>query len=181
MAQKYLWRFSLVMTTIKTGNDIGHVCSGVRFPSLQMVFSKSFGYALRGVLYVATMTEENRRVQVDEISKRLSVPKHFLGKIMNRIVKEGMLNSTKGPYGGFSVTDETLSSPLTRLLNVTDGMEQFNTCVLKLRKCNKANPCPLHYQMEQNRDELLKIFSQTTIADLLKQDKKSLIESIAIA
>jgi Rrf2 family transcriptional regulator, iron-sulfur cluster assembly transcription factor len=144
-----------------------------------MFFSKSFGYALRGVLYVATMSEENRRVQVDEISKRLAVPKHFLGKIMNRMVKDGMLNSTKGPYGGFSVNDETLSSPLTRLLSITDGMEQFNTCVLKLRKCNKENPCPLHLHMEQNRDDLLKIFSQTTVADLLQEDKRILIESIA--
>jgi len=114
-----------------------------------MVFSKSFGYALRGVLYVAITSEENRRVQVDEIASRLAVPKHFLAKIMNRVVKEGILDSTKGPFGGFSVNGETLTSPLIRLLRITDGMEQFNTCVLKLRKCNKVNPCPLHYLMKQ--------------------------------
>jgi Rrf2 family transcriptional regulator, iron-sulfur cluster assembly transcription factor len=146
-----------------------------------MFFSKSFGYALRGVLYVATMSEQNRRVQVDEMASQLAVPKHFLGKIMNRVVKEGILDSTKGPYGGFSVNQETLSAPLTRLIKITDGMEQFNTCVLKLRKCNKNNPCPLHFQMEQNRSELLRVFSQTTIADLLNQDKKMLIQSIATA
>jgi Rrf2 family protein len=146
-----------------------------------MFFSKSFGYALRGVLYVAMISEENRRVQVDEIANRLAVPKHFLAKIMNRVVKEGILDSTKGPYGGFSVNVETLSSPLIRLLKITDGIEQFNTCVLKLRKCNKNNPCPLHFLMEQSRDDLLKNFSQTTVADLLKQDKKLLIGSIAAA
>jgi Rrf2 family protein len=146
-----------------------------------MFFSKSFGYALRGVLYVAMISEENRRVQVDEISKQLAVPKHFLAKIMNRVVKEGILDSTKGPYGGFSVNGDTLSSPLIRLLRITDGMEQFNSCVLQLRKCNKAHPCPLHFLMEQNRDDLLKNFSQTTIADLLKLDKMMLIDSIATA
>lgn len=146
-----------------------------------MFFSKSFGYALRGVLYVALISEENRRVQVDEIAKRLAVPKHFLAKIMNRVVKERILDSTKGPYGGFSVNGETLPSPLIRLLKITDGMEQFNTCVLQLRKCNKTNPCPLHFLMEQNRDDLLKNFSKTTIADLLKLDNTNLIESIATA
>lgn len=146
-----------------------------------MFFSKSFGYALRGVLYVAMNSEENRRVQVDEIANRLAVPKHFLAKIMNRVVKEGILDSTKGPYGGFSINVETLSSPLIRLLRITDGMEQFNTCVLRLRKCNKASPCPLHFLMEQSRDDLLNNFSQTTIADLLKLDKKILINSIATA
>ena len=146
-----------------------------------MFFSKSFGYALRGVLYVTLVSEETRRVQVDEIATRLAVPKHFLAKIMNRVVKEGILDSTKGPYGGFSVNGETLSSPLIRLLRITDGMEQFSTCVLKLHKCNKNNPCPLHFLMEQNRDDLLKNFSQTTIADLLSQENKILIQSIATA
>ena len=144
-----------------------------------MFFSKSFGYALRGILYVAMISEENRRVQVDEIANRLVVPKHFLAKIMNRVVKEGILDSTKGPYGGFSINDETLSSPLIRLLKITDGMEQFNTCVLRLRKCNKANPCPLHFLMEQNREDLLNNFSGTTVADLLKMDRNILIGSIA--
>lgn len=146
-----------------------------------MFFSKSFGYALRGVLYVALISDENRKVQVDEIAQKLAVPKHFLAKIMNRLVKEGILYSTKGPYGGFSINGETLPSPLIRLLRITDGMEQFNTCVLKLRKCNKANPCPLHFLIEKNRDDLLKNFSQTTVADLLKQDKKIFIGSIATA
>jgi len=144
-----------------------------------MFFSKSFGYALRGVLYVALVSEENRRVQVDEIAQKLAVPKHFLAKIMNRVVKEGILDSTKGPYGGFSLNEETLTSPLIRLLRITDGMEQFNTCVLKLRKCNKTNPCPLHFLMEQNRDDLLKNFSQISIADLLSQENKMEIQSIA--
>lgn len=146
-----------------------------------MFFSKSFGYALRGVLYVATISGENRRVQVDEIAKQLVVPKHFLAKIMNRVVKEGIIDSTKGPYGGFSMNRETLTSPLIRLLRITDGMDQFNTCVLRLRKCNKSNPCPLHYLMEQNRDGLLKDFSKTTIADLLNQDNKIMIQSIGTA
>ena len=146
-----------------------------------MFFSKSFGYALRGVIYVALVHEENRRVQVDEISQRLAVPKHFLAKIMNRVVKEGILDSTKGPYGGFSINEETLNAPLIRLLKITDGMEQFNTCVLKLRKCNKANPCPLHFLMDKNRNDLLRNFSQTTIADLLNQENNIQIDSIATA
>jgi Rrf2 family protein len=144
-----------------------------------MVFSKSFGYALRGVLYVAMISDETKRVQVDEIARRLAVPKHFLAKIMNRVVKEGILDSTKGPYGGFSINNETLSSPLIRFLRITDGMEQFDSCVLKLSKCNSNNPCPLHFLMEENRDDLLKNFSETTIADLLRPDKLNLIESIS--
>ena len=145
-----------------------------------MFLSKSFGYALRGVLYVASMQDEKRKIQVDEIANTLSVPKHFLGKIMQQVVKAGLLKSTKGPYGGFSLTDETLNSPLIKLIEITDGMDQFNFCVLKLKYCNGLNPCPLHNEMDEIRTNFLNVFSQTTIGELLKDNKNNLIKSLAI-
>ena len=77
-----------------------------------MFLSKSFGYALRGILYVALMQDEKRKVQIDEIANKLSVPRHFLGKIMQQVVKAGLLQSTKGPHGGFYLAENTLSSSL---------------------------------------------------------------------
>jgi Rrf2 family protein len=168
------------MTIIKERTDIYHADFTGKSLCLQMFFSKSFGYALRGILYVAMINDESQKVRVDDIASKLAVPRHFLAKIMNRVVKEGILDSTKGPYGGFSINAETLGSPLIRLLKITDGMEQFNSCVLQLRKCNKANPCPLHFMIEKNRDELQNNFSQITIADLMKQDNNILIESITV-
>jgi Rrf2 family protein len=144
-----------------------------------MVCSKSFGYALRGVLYVALMSDQKKRVQVEEIAKRLSVPKHYLGKIMKQVVKEGILSSTKGPYGGFSVNEFTLETPLINLYKVTDGLGQFNNCVLNLRKCNASQPCPLHDQIEINRKEWLQIFSKTRINDLINKDEASFIKALA--
>jgi Rrf2 family protein len=144
-----------------------------------MFFSKSFGYALRGILYVASMNGEKKRVQIDEIAEKLSVPKHFLGKILNKIVKEEILDSTKGPYGGFSVNQNTLQTSLIKVLEVTDGLEQFTICALGLRKCNAANPCPVHSHVEIFRSEMRKDFSDTTINDLLSENKTGLIRSIA--
>jgi Rrf2 family protein len=144
-----------------------------------MILSKSFGYALRGILYVAKLKDENRKIQIDEIANNLSVPKHFLGKIMQQVVKEGLLKSTKGPYGGFSLASETLNTPLIRLVEITDGMEQFKMCVLKLKYCDGTNPCPLHYEMDQMRGKFLSVFRETTIDDLVKDSKSDFIKSLA--
>ena len=145
-----------------------------------MILSKSFGYALRGILYVAKMQDEQRKVQIDEIASNLSVPKHFLGKIMQQIVKEGLLRSTKGPYGGFSLADQTLSTPLIKLVEITDGLDQFRVCVLKLKYCDGSNPCPLHYEMDDLRKKFLSVFTQTTIDDLVKDSKNDFIKSLAV-
>ena len=145
-----------------------------------MFLSKSFGYALRGILYIAVMQDENRKVQIDEIATRLSVPKHFLGKIMQQVVKAGLLKSTKGPYGGFSLAAETLATPVIRLVEITDGMEQFSLCVLKLKHCNGLNPCPLHYEMEEIKKNYLNVFTKNTFEDLLKESKADLLKSLAV-
>ena len=144
-----------------------------------MTFSKSFGYALRGILYVALLREEERKISIEEIAERLSVPRHFLGKVMKSVVKAGFLSSTRGPQGGFYINDKTLSTPLISILLLTEGKEYFNSCLLSLRKCNAANPCPLHDRFDACKKDLMGIYSQTTIEELLVQDKPDFIKSIA--
>ncbi len=84
-----------------------------------MFFSKSFGYALRSVLYVASVGESNGKVPLEKIAEGLNVPRHFLGKVMKRLVKEGILSSQKGPNGGFFTNEKTLQTPLLQFIHLT--------------------------------------------------------------
>jgi Rrf2 family protein len=124
------------------------------------------------------MQDEHRKVQIEEIATKLSVPKHFLGKIMQQVVKAGLLKSTKGPYGGFSLIDKTLGTPVIKLVEITDGMDQFGICVLKLKYCNGLNPCPLHNDMEEVRNKFLTVFTKNTIGDLMKDSKVDLLKGL---
>ena len=144
-----------------------------------MTFSKSFGYAVRGVLYIALMQDEKRYVQVEEIAAQLAVPRHFMGKILKRLVKENVLVSAKGPMGGFTVNEDTLQMPLVRLIDITDGTDLFETCVLRLKECNALNPCPMHYRMEAVNLGMKSILSNTTVGNLLNSDKVDFIKSLS--
>ena len=146
-----------------------------------MTFSKSFGYAVRGVLYIAMMQDEKRYVQVEEIATRLSVPRHFMGKILKKLAKRNVLLSVKGPSGGFTVNEVTLQLSLLNLIDITDSLNFFKTCVLNLKECSAENPCPMHYQIEPVNRELMTILSNTTIADLLNNNKTELVDSISTA
>lgn len=142
------------------------------------MFSKSFGYALRGILYIALLQNEGRNIHVDEIAEKLSVPRHFMGKILKNLVKHGILHSIKGPNGGFSVQEQTLSIPLLKIVELTDGLSLFNVCVLRLHVCSADNPCPMHKQIEQSKASLKATLINTTIGDLLIEDKEDFIKSI---
>ena len=144
-----------------------------------MLFSKSFGYAIRGVLYISLMQDEKKYVQAEEIASRLAVPRHFMSKILKKLVKTNVLSSIKGPSGGFTINQHTLKIPLIEIVDLTDGLLAFKNCVLKLNECNAENPCPLHYQVEGVKTKLKSILSETTIGDLLKDNKIEFIKSIS--
>ena len=144
-----------------------------------MIFSKSFGYAVRGVLYITFRQNEGRFVQVEEIASNLAVPKHFMGKILKRLVKEQILLSAKGPSGGFKVNNTTSNATLLRLAEITSDLDVLRSCVLQFRECNGQNPCPLHGQMEQLRNNLGSIMAHTTIQDLIKNAQNDFIGSIS--
>ncbi len=143
-----------------------------------MIFSKSFGYALRSVLYISMIRDTKTKVQLDEIAEQLIVPRHFLGKVMKKLVKDGVLNSMRGPFGGFSINARTLEKTLFELIEITGEVEEFGKCVLSLKKCNSKNPCPIHHQIDGLRKKWHHLLSTTTIGDLINKDQPDFIKSI---
>ena len=146
-----------------------------------MVLSKSFGYALRSILYMAAVQKEKKHTQLQEIAEQLDVPKHFLGKVMKRLSKQGIIDSTKGHAGGYTLNEHTLSIPVMAIVTLIEGEELFNTCVIGFKKCNELNPCPLHHQVVATKNQMIKIFNDTRIGDLLKEDKPAFIRSLVTA
>lgn len=146
-----------------------------------MVFSKSFGYALRSLLYLASVGKKESRTQLYEIATQLNIPRHFLGKVMIKLAKENIISSMKGPSGGFCINDQTMHTTLFQVASITGESEHFDSCVLRLKKCNSQHPCPLHFRAQQIRNEWLRLLSTTTVDDLLKKGEPDFLASITVA
>lgn len=142
-----------------------------------MIFSKSFGYSLRGILYVA-LKEGSGHVQLDDMAESLDVPRHFMGKIMKRLVKSNIISSLKGPTGGFFLNQSTLGRPLIDIYRITDHPEDLEQCVLSRGPCNNEHPCRLHDKVLPLKSPLYKILFDTTIGDLLDGDQGELLHGL---
>ena len=102
-----------------------------------------------------------------------------MGKILKKLVKEQVLVSAKGPFGGFTLNEHTLQLPLIRLVDITDGLVSFRTCVLRMKECNAQNPCPMHRFMEAVNTKLVDILAGTTLGDLMAGDDPDFIKSLS--
>ena len=133
------------------------------------MFSKTFGYALTAVTHIAAVGEEGKKVGLQELSERLGMPRPFLGKIMQDLVRHGIIDSSKGPNGGFYVNESTLDRSIIDILMITDGSLVFRHCALGLGRCGGSQTCLLHHDFAACRDTLLKAISSKTIRQLAKE------------
>lgn len=145
-----------------------------------MFLSKSFGYAIRGILYISMVQDEGRKIQVEEIAEKLAAPKHFLGKILQELVKTGLLKSTKGPYGGFELMPDTLNKPILEIFKTTDDIDQLGHCELRFNKCDTEHPCPLHHNVLKIRQDFVELLTNTTVKDLISGETALTIDRISI-
>jgi len=129
------------------------------------IFSKTCEYALRAVFYIAHQTEKNGRVGIREISAGIGSPEKFLAKILQDLVRKGIVQSAKGPHGGFYMEQAERSRYLAEVVEAIDGERIFTGCALGLSYCSEKNPCPLHHDFVEVRNKITQMLKNTTIGD----------------
>ncbi len=132
------------------------------------MISKTCGYGIRGVVYLAMKLEDDRKVGIQEIASELDIPQHFLAKILQDLVRKKVILSTKGPHGGFYVKGNILSVPVLDIVNIIDGEGYKSHCFMAIEECNAKNPCPLHNDFEIFRSRIVSKLKEKTIGDLCK-------------
>lgn len=127
------------------------------------VFSKTCEYAIRAALFIAHKTASGGRVGIREIAIGIDSPEPFLAKILQDLSRKGIVQSAKGPNGGFYLDDETLKRPLKDVVEAVDGDAIFTGCALGLKQCSEVSPCPLHNQFKAIRSEINNLLQTTPI------------------
>lgn len=130
--------------------------------------------AVKAVIYLASKYESGMNAGIKEVSEYIDGNEHTVGKLLQTLVREGVINSVKGPSGGFYISKEQLKKPIMAIVDAIDGREVFKECGLGLSKCSATRPCPIHDEYKIARDHVQKLFSQKKIIDLCEPVSRGL-------
>ena len=122
--------------------------------------------AIKAVIYLASKFESGGNAGIKEIAEFIDASEHTVGKLLQTLVKQGVVNSVKGPSGGFFISKEQRKQPIINIVEAIDGKQLFKECGLGLSKCSASRPCPIHHDYKEARDKVEKLFSTRKIADL---------------
>jgi len=140
------------------------------------MISNTAKYAIRAMIYLSVNNDKTKKTGIKKIAKDLDIPSPFLGKILQTLAKKKILSSTKGPHGGFSINQELEDISVLKIIEIIDGLDFFNSCLLGLdchENKKEGYQCPIHDKYEPIKKELLELFKNLTLKEMADDVEKS--------
>ncbi|TFV97674.1 Rrf2 family transcriptional regulator [Algoriphagus kandeliae] len=128
------------------------------------MFSKACEYALKIMIYLRSVDGAGHLAGLKEIAGAIDSPTAYTAKILQQLVRANLLESLRGPTGGFKTVDRSIT--LLEIVLAIDGDRLINKCVLGLQECGGNHPCPVHDKFVAIRDHLKGVLTTTNLSDV---------------
>lgn len=103
-----------------------------------------------------------------QIAETMKVPQSYLSKVLQALVRGGLVFSTRGLKGGFVLIRPPEEVTLLQILNSVNPLQRIESCPLDLDDHHTAL-CPLHRRLDQAMGMVEEAFSETTLAEILSE------------
>jgi len=133
-----------------------------------VIYSKTCEYALRALVYLAQKKTEGL-TRIPEISRESGVPGPYVAKIFRDLVGQNILESRKGPLGGFRFKQDPGKISLKRVIDAVDDGMKMNACAMGLDVCSSANACPLHTVWTDAKNKIMILLEKETLLSVKKK------------
>ena len=130
-----------------------------------MLYSRSCEYAIRAMAYLARRPGRSN-AQGLQIARAERLPAPVLGKILQELARTGLLQSRRGPGGGFRLARRPELITLRDVVAAMDGLDHFLECAVGLERCSDDAPCPLHDAYKGLRAQVMDYLEGTTLAEM---------------
>lgn len=136
-----------------------------------MRLSTKTRYGTRAVLDIA-MHGGNGPVTLNEIAKRQDVSKKYVGHIVNQLQTAGILESVRGPQGGYMLARPPKQIRLGEIIRALNGSMAPVQCVERPAFCSRSKKCATQEVWTTLKERVDDLIDGVTLADLVKRQKK---------
>lgn len=100
-------------------------------------FSEAASIGIHGMILIG---RSDKPLNAIELSKELGKSKHHIGKVLQRLVKEGYLDSFRGPTGGFILKADPAKVRFIDIYSAIEGKVVIKRCDREHKIC-PVNKC----------------------------------------
>ncbi|ABB14320.1 RrF2 family transcriptional regulator [Carboxydothermus hydrogenoformans] len=137
-----------------------------------MQLTKQGEYALIALMDLAKLPK-GQVVPVKTLAERLMLPEAFLAKIVQSLVKAGLVYTVKGPQGGVALLKDPEKITVLEVVEAVEGPIVLSQCINHPDICEKVEICPLHKIWHKVQQKLIEEFSSHNLLTLSKEGQLS--------
>ena len=125
--------------------------------------TKKVEYALIAIKHL--QDHQDKIVPVSDISALYGIPKEILAKTLQKLAGSNIIESCKGPAGGYKVTNEVAKTTLNDFFEILEGPTAIMDCYFQ-DGCDHLNSCNIRTPINKINDSIRDLFSSLTLADI---------------
>lgn len=133
------------------------------------MLSQTVEYALRAVVQLASVAPAVSTTS--DLAVITQVPPAYLAKVLQALVKAGIVTSHRGAHGGVSLGHSPDELTILDIVNATDPIQRIRTCPLQLAS-HGTKLCPLHRRLDASLAQVEQAFRDTTLAEVIGDPSK---------
>jgi Rrf2 family protein len=133
-----------------------------------MNITRATEYSIRALLHLAERYPDPV-VPKEEICGAEGITAPFLTKILQPLVRSGMVRSKRGVAGGFGLIADPEKITLFDVMEAAKEPLALNACVLEEERCGRVSTCPVHDLWVEARGRIEEVFSRRSVADLARE------------
>ena len=100
------------------------------------------------------------------IAQEIQAPQNYLGKLLQSLSREGLVQSQKGMGGGFRMAKDPRTTSLYDVLEPIEQISRWSGCFLGRERCSCSDPCSVHAKWKATREHYLNFLKTTYLSDL---------------
>ena len=132
-------------------------------------------YAPRAMLDLA-LNYGKGPVPLKNIARKQEISERYLEHIMTVLLSAGLVQSTRGSRGGFSLAKLPKEIKLSQIIQAVEGSISLVACVDDPKLCKRVDACVTHDIWKKAKKAMLEVFDSVTLEDMVKMQKKKLFK-----
>jgi len=127
--------------------------------------SKKADYALMAMKHLAQNGGASS-TSAREIAEQYDIPIELMAKVLQRLVRIGLLASTQGTRGGYTLGRAPEAISVADVIEAIDGPFTVTACSTDKNNCEQFSKCSIRHPLWQIRERIAAALGTVTIAEM---------------
>ena len=133
--------------------------------------SKKADYALIAMKHLAEKAKGPASASAREIAEQYDIPIELMAKVLQRLVRTGLLVSTQGTRGGYTLGRLSGSITVADVIQAIDGPLTVTACSTEKNDCEQYGKCSIRDPLWQIRERIVAALGTVTIAEMAAENE----------